>query len=125
MSNPRLFQHPGRGSNLKDLADIETDIRELEREPIHVVLGGVDLALASVVSYGAYFLALNFNINEVLVVLGGELHLGVPQVHIPDIRLGGLHQPLEHLIQYRILHLLEEVRGEASEYPRPGLLLEA
>jgi hypothetical protein len=69
MAHPRLLQHPGRRSNLKDLADIETDIRELEREPIHVVLSGVDLALARVVSDGAYFLALNFNINEVLVVV--------------------------------------------------------
>lgn len=69
MAHPRLLQDPGRGSNLKDLADIETDIRELEREPIHIGLGGVDLALARVISDGANFLALNFNINEVLVVL--------------------------------------------------------
>ena len=125
MAHPRLLQDTSRRSNLKDLADIETNIRQLEREPIHVGFSGVDLALACVVSDGAYFLALNFNINEVLVVLWSELHLGVSQVHIPDIRLGGLHQPLEHLIQYRILHFLEEAWGEASEYPRPGLLLEA
>ena len=69
MAHPRLLQDTGRRSNLKNLADIETDIRELEREPIHVGLGGVDFALARVVSDGAYFLALNFNINQVLVVL--------------------------------------------------------
>jgi hypothetical protein len=69
MAHPRLLQHPSRGSNLKDLADIETDIRELEREPVHIVLSGVHLALARVVSDGAYFLALNFDINEVLVVV--------------------------------------------------------
>ena len=69
MAHPRLLQDPGRRSNLKNLADIETNIRQLEREPIHIGLGGVDLALARVVSDGAYFLALNFNINEVLVVL--------------------------------------------------------
>ena len=69
MAHPRLLQDTRRRCNLKNLADIETDIRQLEREPIHVGLSGVDLALARVVSDGANFLALNFNINEVLVVL--------------------------------------------------------
>ena len=69
MTHPRLLQDPSRGSNLKDLADIETDIGELEREPVQVVLGWVDLALARVVCDGAYFLALDFDINQVLVVV--------------------------------------------------------
>ena len=69
MTHPRLLQDPSRGSNLKDLADIETDIGELEREPVQVVLGWVDLELDSVVFDGAYFLALDFDINQVLVVV--------------------------------------------------------